>query len=416
MNSLFIVVANRESIISETNPKEEITMVSKTNKNNEGLSHSEYRLIPWLLVTLAAVGLLTACAEKEEPQIRETVRPVKLLTVVSSGEAFQRSFPGRVRAARRVELAFQVGGPLVALEADEGEKIKKGAVLARIDPRDFETEVKNARGRMARAQAALSSAQSEFERIQRIRKTDPGAASESMLVRRREAVDKALADIASLEATVKAARDSLADTYLRAPFDGVVSKRYVENFQEVRPKETILSIDDVSRVEIVVDVPELIMAQVRDNRTGENHAEFAAAPGKRYPLKVKEYATRADPATQTYQLVLEMPQPEDLNVLPGMTATVRGSDPVEAASTTTFVVPAFAVFADDGGQSKVWMLNETDMTVQRREVKTGRLTGTESIEIIDGLTSGDIIAITGVARLQEGMKVRDLAKMEGYDQ
>ena len=237
-----------------------------------------------------------------------------------------------------------------------------------------------------------------------------------MLVHRREEVNKAQATIASLEATVKAARDSLADTYLRAPIDGVVSKRYVENFQEVRPKETILSIDDVSRVEIVVDIPELIMARVRDNRAKEIYAEFAAAPGERYPLEIKEYATRADPATQTYQVVLEMPQPKDLNVLPGMTATVSGSDPVEEASATTFVVPAFAVFADDGGQSMVWKLNEDDMTVQSRVVKTGRLTGTESIEILDGLTSGDIIAITGVARLQEGLKVRDLAKMEGYGQ
>ncbi len=99
-----------------------------------------------------------------------------------------------------------------------------------------------------------------------------------------------------------------------------------------------------------------------------------------------------------------------------MTATVSGSGPIEEAATTPFVIPAFAVFADDGGISRVWVLNEKEMTVQSREVKTGRLTGTESIEILDGLTSGEIIAITGVARLQEGMKVRDLAKLEGYEQ
>ena len=391
-------------------------MVLRTNGKNEGLFHSVYRLIPWLLVSLAAVGLLTACEKKEEPKIRETVRPVKLLTVVSSSEAFQRSFPGRVRAARRVDLAFQVGGPLVELKAEEGPNGKKGEELARINPRDFETELDNARGQMAKAQAALSSARSEFDRIERIRKADPGAASESMLVKRREAMDKAQADIASLEATVKAARDNLADPSLRAPFDGVVSKRYVENFQEVRPKETILSIDDVTRVEIVVDVPELIIARVRDNRPKNIFAEFAAAPGKRYAMEVKEFATRADPATQTFQVVLVMPQPEDLVVLPGMTASVSGSGPIEEASTTPFVVPAFAVFADDGGTSRVWVLNEEEMTVQGREVRTGQLTGTESIEILDGLTSGEIIAITGVARLQEGMKVRDLAKMEGYGQ
>lgn len=389
-------------------------MVPRTETTDKNPFQSTYRFIWWLLALLATVFLLAACAKEEASEVRQTVRPVKLLTVVSSGEALLRSFPGRVRAARRVDLAFQVGGPLTELKADEGEKVKKGKVLARIDPRDFETAVKNALGRMARAKAALSSARSEYERIKRIRETDAGAASESMLVRRREAVEQARADIESLEATVKAARDSLADTSLRAPFDGVVSRRYVENFQEVRPKETILSIDDVSMVEIVVDVPELIVAQVRDNRSREIHAEFAAAPGKRYALEIKEYATRADPGTQTFQVVLEMPQPEDLNVLPGMTATVSGSRSVETAAATPFVVPAFAVFAGDGGQSRVWTLNAKEMTVQSRKVKTGRLTGTESIEILNGLTSGEIIAITGVARLQEGMKVRDLAKMEGY--
>lgn len=397
-----------------TNTKEETIMVPRTETTDKNASQNTSRFIRWLPVLLAAAALLTACAKEEVPEVRQTVRPVKLLTVVSSGEALERSFPGRVRAARRVDLAFQVGGPLTELKADEGEKVKKGQVLARIDPRDFETAVKNAGGQMARAKAAFSRARSEYERIKRIRDTDPGAASESMLVRRREGMAQARADIDSLEATVKAARDSLADTYLRAPFDGVVSKRYVENFQEVRPKETILSIDDVSMVEIVVDVPELLMARVRDDRTGKIHAEFAGAPGKRYAMEIKEYTTRADPATQTFQVVLEMPQPEDLNVLPGMTATVSGSRPSETAATSPFVIPAFAVFADDGGQSRVWTLNAKEMTVKSRKVQTGRLTGTESIEILDGLTSGEIIAITGVARLQEGMQVRDLAKMEGY--
>jgi RND family efflux transporter MFP subunit len=393
---------------------EEETMVSRRKTTSAARIIYTIRLSSWLAIAFAAVCLLSACAEKEAPEIKQIVRPVKLMTVVSSGEALQRRFPGRVRAAMRVDLAFQVGGPLVELTAEEGETVKEGDVLARIDPRNFETDLKNAQGRMARAKAALDSAQSEYARIQRIREADPGAASESIEVRRRETVEKARADVASAEASVKSASDRLADTYLRSPFDGVVSRRYVENFQEVRPKETILSIDDVSRIEIVVDIPELIMARVRANRARDIHAEFAAMPGKRYPLTVKEYATRADPATNTYQFVLEMPQPEDLNVLPGMTAIVSGSDPMAHASATPFVVPAFAVFADDGGQSRVWVVDEEKMTVASREVSTGSVTGTESIEIIDGLASGEIIAITGVTRLREGMQVRDLAKMEGY--
>ena len=78
-------------------------------------------------------------------------------------------------------------------------------------------------------------------------------------------------------------------------------------------------------------------------------------------------------------------------------------------------LPAYAVFADDTGASHVWVLEPEAMTVHRRAVKTGQLTGTESIEVVDGLSAGEVIAVTGVARLREGMKVRDLATVEGFD-
>jgi hypothetical protein len=91
---------------------------------------------------------------------------------------------------------------------------------------------KNAEGQLARASANLRSARSEYDRIKRIRQSDPGAASESMLVQRLEAVDTARADIAALTASVQAAQNRLDDTNLTAPFDGYISKRYVENFRK----------------------------------------------------------------------------------------------------------------------------------------------------------------------------------------
>ena len=368
------------------------------------------------LVIAGFVLFLAACGkEKEEKAAKEVVRPIKMMTVTSSTDAVQLKFPGMVRAAKKADLAFQrVQGRLSQLPVDEGQMVKEGQLIAQLDQKDFKNNLRDAQGQLAKAKAALESAQSEYDRILRIQKKDPGAASESMVVKRREAVDQSKAEIDSAQAAVDTARDELGYTTLRAPFGGVVSKRYVDNYQEVRAKEPIVSLDDVSSVEILVDVPELIVATFKEGGETQVVAEFAAAPGKQYPLMVKERAMRADPKTQTYQVVFRMPQPDDINVLPGMTATVTGGARMREETKGVFIVPAIAVVADAAGKPNVWIVDKETLKVQRRAVKTGDLTGTDSIEIIDGLKSGETIAISGVSRLREGMKVSDLSKMEGY--
>ncbi len=337
------------------------------------------------------------------------VRPVKVMTVTSAGTVFKRTFPGRVRVAQRVDLAFQVGGPLIELPVDEGQEVKKDSLVGRIDPKDFQVNLRNAEGQLGKAEAALQLAQSEYDRVKRIREKDPGAVSESMVDRRREAVNKAQADIKSLKAAVDAAKLQLSYTYLRAPFSGVISVRHVDNFQEVRAKQPIVSLDDISHVEILVDIPELAVARVRTGGV-ETFAEFEAAPGREFPLTMKEYSTRADPRTQTYRLVLTMPAPEGIRVLPGMTANVRGTGPEEGDG-DQFVIPAIAVFADEAGNSQVWVVDQNTMTVHRRNVTTGDLTGTDSIKIVDGLQPGEMIAVSGVSRLREGMKIRPVERI-----
>jgi multidrug efflux pump subunit AcrA (membrane-fusion protein) len=109
-----------------------------------------------------------------------------------------------------------------------------------------------------------------------------------------------------------------------------------------------------------------------------------------------------------------MPQPDDINVLPGMTATVTGSPGRREQAKDIFVVPAIAVTADEAGNAQVWIIDKETMKVARRPVKTGDLTGTDSIEIVEGLKAGEMIAVSGVSRLREGMQVSDLSKMEGY--
>jgi RND family efflux transporter MFP subunit len=165
----------------------------------------------------------------------------------------------------------------------------------------------------------------------------------------------------------------------------------------------------MSSLEILVDLPEIVVACMRERDPGSKagaHAEFVASPGEEYPLSIKEFATRADPQTQTYQVVFRMERPEDVIILPGMTATVVGEPPACGEEESFFVIPAIAVFADDQGGSNVWVVKPEEMTLARRKITTGHLTGEASIQITEGLQSGEMIAVSGVSQLREGMKVR----------
>jgi len=363
-----------------------------------------------LCLCMSVLLLMMSCSRKEQEVEENVVRPVKMMTINARSNATERKYPGVVRAAQRADLSFQVSGTLKELPAEEGERVKAGQLVARLDPRDFENNLRNAQGQLARAQAALTGAQSEYDRIQRIRKQDPGATSESMVVTRRQTLNQAKADLESTQAAVAAAKDKLGYTSLQAPFAGVLSKRYVDNFQEVQAKQPIVSVDDISSLEILVEVPESVMATLKEN-SGKKfsiHAEFAAVPGKSYPLTVKEFATRADPTTQTFQIVFKMQRPEDgASILPGMTATVVGKQSAEEMGENEYaVIPAIAVFADNEGNANVWVVDQNNMTVAPRKVVTGNLTGQAGIQIKQGLQPGEMIAVSGVSQLRDGMKVR----------
>jgi multidrug efflux pump subunit AcrA (membrane-fusion protein) len=420
----------------------------------------KFRFPVFLLGLFLVPGLFSCGRKKEEPPAREVVRPVKMLTVAAAGGEREISFPGRVRASQRVELSFKVSGPLMELPAEEGQAVKKGGLLARIDPRDFETRIAGIESRIGEAKAQLEAMETgarpedlvileaEVEAAKAVRlnaeqqylryrdlyvkrqvskadfdryKSEYDMASAQLATSgqnlekgrtgaRAEDIEAQRARIRGLQADLKGARDALGDTYLKAPFDGIVARRFVDNFTEVRAKEQIVSFQDISRVEILVDVPEMTMATVRGGGL-ETSASFASAPDRSFDLTLKEFATDADPRTQTFQVVLEMPQPEGITILPGMTATVSGQ--AGGGEGATVVVPASAIFANETGTSQVWVVDRESMTVSIREVTTGELTGTEGIEILGGLKPGETIAVTGVTQIRKGDRVRDLAEDGG---
>ncbi len=341
--------------------------------------------------------LFVGCGGGEEvPEQAPVARPVKVLTVGASAAGVEVSFPGRVAAGEQVDLAFRVGGPLIELSVQEGQKVDKGQVVAKIDPRDFRIRVDS-------AQAQFDKAEADIERLSALYEKD--AASKAQLDQVRAARDVA-------KAVLDDAKADLSDTRLRAPFAANVGEKFCENFEDVQAKQPILSLVGIDSIEIQVDLPESIVVRLRteDAGTREVFARFDAAPETEFPLELTELASQANPRTGTYQATLVMPQPDGLNILPGMTAEVVGRRRGDVAFDESIVVPAVSVAADESGSSYVWVVAPEDMTVHKRDVTTGELVGTDQIQIVDGIANGEMIAISAVSRLREGMPIRKMGE------
>jgi len=359
------------------------------------------RVHTWLLVLCLSLSLLVTggCKKEEEKEKVRPVRPVKLLTVERGEKVVTRSLPGKVRAARRSVLSFKVSGPLVALPVEEGQKVKKGDLIAQIQKRDFQNALEEARARFLEADKQFRRYKDLYAKKQ---------VSRADYDRYRAARDVA-------KAQLEDAQNALADTTLTAPFDGVISKRFVENFQKVQAKEPIVNLQDITRIEILVDVPELQMAVLREGKKDiKVYASFESIPGKKFPLTIKEYSTQADPATQTYQVVLLMDQPSEATILPGMTARVTGEVNFVPQDDQPLVIPAIAVMDAPGDKPYVWVYDAESSTVQKRFVRIGSLEGSENIVIREGLEGGETIVVAGLAQLEEGMKVRPWEKQREF--
>ncbi len=360
--------------------------------------------VPLLLAAL----LLPAC--KQEIEKKEVIRPVKAIRL--GGEAMRltgRTFPGKAKATQETNLAFRVAGPLIKFPAQVGDEVKRGDVLARIDPRDYEVTLRNVQGQLSQAQALLELATSDYDRVTRVAAKDPGAISAAMIDAKKGELDSAKAQVQSHRASVATARDNLKYTSLNAPYDGTVVETFVENFENVQAKQSIIRLVDTKEMEFVISIPESLISEAKNVETVL--VRFDAFPNLDIQATIKEIGKEASKTTRTYPVTLIMDQPEGLQILPGMAgkawADKVSKELLEKASVGV-TVPVASVFTEND-KSYVWVVNEDSMTVTRKEVSLGRVAN-EGITILDGLEGGLLIVSAGANSLVEGQKIRLLEK------
>lgn len=407
-----------------------------------------------------AVLVIAGC---DEPPLARTdmVRPVKTLVVVPGSETQERIFSGTIEASRRVELAFQVSGLLASLPVKEGQKVAKGDLIAQLRTDEFQTRLDSLQAQLDQARTtlvALRAGERREEQLRResqvrqaqarlanaranLQRTEPLVARRAVseleydsvrtqyevaqeeyesavqllekgTIGREEDILSQEAAVRGLEAQVVEANIQLSDATLSAPYDGVIAQRFVEEGQNVRAKDPIVRFQDVEEIEIVIDVPEVVMAaDLGSSDVVETLAELSSAPGVQFPVEIREMAQVADPTTQTFRVRAAMQVPEGVRALPGMTARVTMSFRRAKILGERILVPVAAVVTSAKGEASVWVIDEKSAT-RRQAVKLGEPAGGQ-IEIVEGLAPGVRIAVAGANRLREGMNVRDLGDALG---
>lgn len=360
--------------------------------------------------------LLSACSDpslsREGAEISDKnhaspPRPVHLLKVSGHQHGQLRRFPAVVEATQTADLAFRVGGELHQLPLRPGQNVEQGQLVAALDPTDFKLVVEQ-----AEAQAEL--VRGQFQRSQRM--------LQQALISEAE-FDQNKADLRVAEANLQSAQANLEYTTLKAPFSGVIAHLHVENFENVAPQQTIMTLQVDGYIDVSIQVPERLFARVRRDLDYQPDVIFDGLPSQTFSAQIREWDRSADAATNTYRVVFTLPAPQQVNILPGMTATVL----IDAARMTerlreVLVLPASAVFAPEHqplrpGFAYVWVYqpdnehaNEGSVTL--RQVQIANMTN-QGVEIVSGLAVGEQVVQAGVHHIIEGQRVSPWVRERG---
>jgi multidrug efflux system membrane fusion protein len=346
------------------------------------------------VVVFATTVLLAGCGDgKVQP---ETVRPVVTQTIVPGAVSARDVYSGEVRARYETDLAFRVGGKLVARLVDAGARVKKGQALARLDPQDAQLAAQGSAAQLAAAESDFALAKSELERHADL--LAKRFISQSAFDLKQNAFNAAQAKLEQARSQAALTNNQAAYTTLVADADGVVISVAAEPGQVVAAGQPVLRLAHAGEKEVVVNAPEGQLARFGVGQ--EVTISLWAAPSKPFRGHVREVAGGADPVTRTYTVrVSAIDTPPDIQL--GMTASVVFPS---AAQSSVVLLPLSAI-AGDRANPAVWVVDPKSSRVKLRPVSIGEFRE-DGVTILSGLHAGEVVVTAGAHRLRNDQPVR----------
>jgi RND family efflux transporter MFP subunit len=326
----------------------------------------------------------------------------------ASGSGLDAS--GYVVARRKATLATKILGKLTEVNFEEGQRVKAGDIVARLDDSNYSAALRQAQAVAAQAKATLDNTEPLYRRYRAA--NENGGISSYALETQRLAYENARAAYAVALAAVNFAQAAENDTYVRAPFDGIVTVKVAQVGEIVAPsgagagdtRTGIITVVDMNSLEVEVDVSENYIERVQVAAPVTIHLD--AYPDLDIPGSVIAIIPTADQSKGTVQVRVAI-KAKDNRILPQMAARVAFLNMPEkgtsAAAAPRVSVPVGAVIAN-GKTGSVFVIGEGGK-IEKRDVALGLKTAT-NVTILSGISAGERLAGDNLDKLHDGDHVK----------
>ncbi|MBI2380343.1 MAG: efflux RND transporter periplasmic adaptor subunit [Gammaproteobacteria bacterium] len=344
----------------------------------------------WLLpLTLA----LAACSEAPPPA--PDIRPVRSVVVSRTALNPEAAFSGEVRARYETPLGFRVAGKLARREVEVGQAVKKGQLLARLDPQDLELSAEAAKAQYGWAESDHKRAEADFHRYQELFARKLISSSEFKL--RQTEYDLAISRLKQARAQYDVNANQAGYADLQAEFDGVVTRLDAEAGQVLAAGQPVAFLARPEELEVEISLPESRVEELRAAATVQ--VSIWAKPDLRFPGKIREIAPDTDPVTRTYRARVSVLEHGGAVQL-GMTANVH----LQSNHEEGMRLPLTAILQTKN-QPSVWIVDDKTSSVRRAPVVVRRYLDNEVV-VDSGIEPGQRVVTAGVHKLVPGEKVK----------
>ena len=345
------------------------------------------------LASLCALALLAACSKPVVPE--EPIRAVRVVTVGAQAPDAKYEYAAEVRPRVESRLGFRVGGKVIRRQAEVGQRVKAGQLLAQLDPQDFLLADSAARAQVAAAQSSRDLATAEFQRYKVLK--DQNFISGAELDRRDSALKAAQAQFEQAQAQQAAQANQSKYTSLLADAAGVITAVEAEPGQVLGAGTPVVRIAQDGPRDVVFSVPEDRISNIRPGLPVEVKVW---ASQSRLNGRVREVASSADPQTRTFLVKVTL----DGAAAPALGSTVYAVPQAPNHRESAVIKLPTSALKQDGQTSAVWVLEQASMTVRQQAVVIATADGNQVV-IASGLAPGDLVVSAGVHVLSPGQKV-----------